>query len=1533
MAYQFKTSFGAAGLAAGSTQMDLPRRLTNEISGTGDIDLFQVLRKGDYLYGVDNNVFTLGTKITEITDLTAKVRIKFNKPTAAAVANENIDMYFQRFFNTTNDAIIGFDRDRPQAIQTEAPLFDNFTFEPLVDASGNQLVTDTSVVFLDTILSKNSTSIVANAEIENKLTVEEQFPNTSEVSTSLLGVPRAEVQLSLFSDVSTLGFDESNWEVYRNFNRRDIRPEWEERATLDGSKHFNVLMRENILEQALELSGFPVPYIYPYGPFEDDGFKYNPRQYKLFANFIRLGNYLYNIFNNDDEGFGSDFKNSFLDPSLVRVEEEVFTEEDISGQFGVNVKSEFVLKYTTSEAAAFRLIDIWTENWIRIESSIFDIGLEKVYSIMFPNPNTTEGRRYINVQTAIESSGNLLANSGFNKKFSDGIDGIFQLVEDDVRLGTLIDFSKPGYDYPTNEEKDTVRLQTKETYRYQPGRVSGFTFGARSKIDRQSADTHVEWGITNPTDTYAFRQAGTQLSIVRRSTIPLSDDILFDSQLPNSQVYKTGQVDKFTDEALKDFYELVIPRDKWNNDPLNGTGPSGYQVNPEQVTMWKIEFSWYGAVGAKFYAYVPIDNDEARWVLIHTIVIENKLELPCLEDAYFKMYYELEIGDRSRALTPQFVYKYGSSVYIDGGDEGTKKQYSYVANEKIFGATSGSAANDNNNRIPLIGLRPRSTLANRQGVERENRLIAYPELLNVAATEDSNKGIVSFQMVECEACPEFGYTYDNGLRSRTILGNYDSPSKLDKTFDFHIVDESGGTLDGKQYIELSTRENAHKNNFYNDSGSMNNSPDNFFTFEDDDAKIICPGFHLLYVDMKATFDDYELVKATEAAKFGHENNDTFTLSNFTSKRVRLKSVTKRRVNAETGAVNYIPREKEKFFVPGSKGLGTFVELDEISVVGTDSDGNVRKTQINASAGAAVSPFTTYNNVDLVDRIFFDGSDANGYREYTYLIGRPAFLSKMDALATANVPINGTTNDLRFLNITPRVSSAWGRQGAEFRIGFTDKKPNIDASGEFVGFDYGAGAGDTSSLNDDDYLFADWTYSFVNSGSSGAQKMNGGEYDSVSLAKFQLDYRIKEIPNDNPVSGEPSNGGKCSKVTLEVSDVKSFGGLIYLTEILDNGAIANTPIQSHDILTRYGNGSNSTIEDLDFETTANYLIILNSSFNDFIRKDTEEVIDLTTDVPPTKNVIFKNGEVGLDSTLQSDGSGNNIKFLTDAKHFVYQDSTGADASGYIFKISPIGSNTNFSSIRFQDNDDDLDGQISETEDSTKLNFTLVNILFTENGKGVIRASESKVFKFNPYPLYPVVKMRDGSVINSLSIKQKTANDIVVTSPQWALSNGASIFYPLGPTHEDTIQNIPNELDATDARNAVQSNTEKFESIDKLSSLEVDRVSNKRLRRIFDPSDTKFNASYTDGSNLKTIRADGNRITATSKRGKLLSTFFAGGDTSLSINVDRYNLEGIFGEDRAKVMPDVRGSKAIYIVGRQLDESGEITLQATVNTTEI
>ena len=39
-------------------------------------------------------------------------------------------------------------------------------------------------------------------------------------------------------------------------------------------------------------------------------------------------------------------------------------------------------------------------------------------------------------------------------------------------------------------------------------------------------------------------------------------------------------------------YELVIPRDFFNQDRLDGTGPSGYSIEIDKVTMYKIEFSW-----------------------------------------------------------------------------------------------------------------------------------------------------------------------------------------------------------------------------------------------------------------------------------------------------------------------------------------------------------------------------------------------------------------------------------------------------------------------------------------------------------------------------------------------------------------------------------------------------------------------------------------------------------------------------------------------------------------------------------------------------------------------------------------------------------------------------------------------------------------------------------------------------------------------------------------------------------------------------
>ena len=81
---------------------------------------------------------------------------------------------------------------------------------------------------------------------------------------------------------------------------------------------------------------------------------------------------------------------------------------------------------------------------------------------------------------------------------------------------------------------------------------------------------------------------------------------------------------------MKQYYTIDIPRDNFNGDPLNGNGPSGWNIQPDNVTMYKIEFGWYGAIGARFYAYIPQGNGGARWITVHTLVLENQLESPCL---------------------------------------------------------------------------------------------------------------------------------------------------------------------------------------------------------------------------------------------------------------------------------------------------------------------------------------------------------------------------------------------------------------------------------------------------------------------------------------------------------------------------------------------------------------------------------------------------------------------------------------------------------------------------------------------------------------------------------------------------------------------------------------------------------------------------------------------------------------------------------------------------------------------------------------
>jgi hypothetical protein len=242
----------------------------------------------------------------------------------------------------------------------------------------------------------------------------------------------------------------------------------------------------------------------------------------------------------------------------------------------------------------------------------------------------------------------------------------------------------------------TALWESKRAFRYQPGRVTGFTLGVRMSTQSGDDGEIIQWGCRNSYgDGYFFRlENGTALSIVRNSP---------------------------------DLGTLVVPREEWNGDKLQvGEGRTGWGLDLSKVTMFKIEFSWYGAVGAQFLAYVPDGNGEARWVKLHYISAENRFEYPSLRSAYLRLFTSCR--SIAGATQPAFINLYGSSVYIDGGDKGTVS---------IGSAALTTAKNIDATGRSILGLQVKGQINN-----VDNQKAVYPASLAAFASVPARLDLV-----------------------------------------------------------------------------------------------------------------------------------------------------------------------------------------------------------------------------------------------------------------------------------------------------------------------------------------------------------------------------------------------------------------------------------------------------------------------------------------------------------------------------------------------------------------------------------------------------------------------------------------------------------------------------------------------------------------------------------------------------------------------------------------------------------------------
>ena len=1077
----------------------------------------------------------------------------------------------------------------------------------------------------------------AKYKADNIIKVAEVFKESSEVSSTLLGIDRAETQLSLFSNVSSYGLDESEFESYSVTGGLSLG-EWDTRSNLIYGKHYNAKVDEDTMESAITLESYPVPYSYPWGPnFQDIGF-YNQTLFDLYKDFIRFGNALYTYFSNNIGGqsWPQSWSDNFLNPAFVTV-------------VGNDVE------YLLGTDESFAKVDTWTDTWRKIKDDP---------TFVDPNGNTFNDAA-IQVLTAT-NIGNLYKTST----------------------------TRPGYD-ESNRRYST--LQSRRVFRYQPGRISGFTFGVKTS-DEPVAGYTIEWGISNPTDAYMFHIYGGQLSIRRRSTIPLDDSAIRRSNLNplNTNVeidgafYNTIQpqlADGDPYDGGKKLYTLDIPRDKWNGDRLDGNGISGYQIQMDRVTMWKIEFGWYGAIGARFYAYVPVDAGEARWVVVHTLVIENSLRQPCLEDSYFRLRYINDITNTASIKKPAFIYKYGASYYIDGGDEGTQTVYS---------VNSGIKSTFTNVQKPIIGITPKTFMTSSDGTELLNRKLIIPKKVNISA--DS---LTEVQVVTVKGGPGFAHAYTPGVAS-TVTGR-----EITATFD------GGNGISG-----------IGTNRFYE---------------TDIGAKLVSAGG--LYNWYVASVDSVDL---TAPKRDGYTPYTSATVLGFGP--------------GTDGYPNY-------HAVSGNRTIANNEVKDNIAGIVTFTNA--------ADPGAGIGG------------TFGWPTNLNGY---------PIRLSNYVHEFASDFKFTGSKIEIQFLNSLPKDGSY---HYGDFYIGLTDKTPIVSAPDvltEWSGVNWidvetgNAGSGNTSVLEKKDILYGEFNHDYAGFDQDGVETGETIWDRGIATYRMSIDDRIPQPSGDG--SGVPS------KIIFEVQDPVEVSGI---TQVVGDP-----------------DGSGGT----------DFYLVKNPPGSTF----------------PASVNEFDGGQVAV--KVSGTPTASNSRFIGVVRS--YFDAT---------------ENKNVYYIQIDQEIPNVSGEFSIF--IRPVRRTTANMV-----------SNSKLYNYNPWPLYLTGNLKDNSAINGITVKETVGDFERTITPRLYVKGNISVTN--AGNNASTLGEAPPH----------------YQEVDRLSSALYDNQDEQTLRP-----------------------------------GIVRDTFYVGSGDSKTIDMSK-----IFNPDRDSITPDNNNLEATFFVAQKIDSGSAGQVQATVTYTE-
>lgn len=189
----------------------------------------------------------------------------------------------------------------------------------------------------------------------------------------------------------------------------------------------------------------------------------------------------------------------------------------------------------------------------------------------------------------------------------------------------------------TEVSGDKVIRQSKRVMSYQPGKslLNLNTF----VMNTLTANLKQKIGMFDANNGIFFYADGTTLKIVRRT-------------------YVTGSP-----------ADTEVLQSAWNGDKLDGTGASGYSLNPTLATILFMDFEWLG-MGAVRVGFV-IDG---KFIVAHTFKNANDLSTVYMQTANLPIRYEIETVATLAAGT-YTLQQVCSTTMIEGGysPEGIRK--------------------------------------------------------------------------------------------------------------------------------------------------------------------------------------------------------------------------------------------------------------------------------------------------------------------------------------------------------------------------------------------------------------------------------------------------------------------------------------------------------------------------------------------------------------------------------------------------------------------------------------------------------------------------------------------------------------------------------------------------------------------------------------------------------------------------------------------------------------------------------------------